>query len=177
MHIITELLNHPILSTVGAVTTLFALFSCILVILTGYLYLKGIIQVWIRIGRGLAKRKIAVFADREFNSLRSMLVDSGLFLKSNVVQIEKNSIKKAMGMTLFLVHWDSFESQIEKILELKEDHVGLIIYAPQDEGKINQAEFNKIANERNTIVVNLRGRLLNDIFISMITTGNPPSKY
>ena len=104
-------------------------------------------------------------------------MDSGLFLKSNVVQIEKNSIKKAKGITLFLVHWDSFESQIEKILELKEDHVGLIIYAPQDEGKINQTKFNKIANERNTIVVNLRGRLLNDIFISMITTGNLPSKY
>ena len=171
MQAVIEFFN-AFFSIAGGISILFILIQAFS---TAYLYAKGIIPVWIRIGRGLSERKIAIFAeDKEFTDLRNMLVDSGLFLKKNVVQIEKNSIKKAKNMTLLLVHWDSFGSQIEEILEMKEDHYGLIIYAPQNEGKIDPTRFNKIANERNTIVVNLRGRLLNDIFISMITTGYMP---
>ena len=57
MHIITELLNNPILSTVGAALTLYILIQAIF---TVYLYSKGIIHVWIRIGRGLSKRKVTI---------------------------------------------------------------------------------------------------------------------
>lgn len=171
MQAVIEFFN-AFFSIAGGISILFILIQAFS---TAYLYAKGIIPVWIRIGRGLSERKIAVFAEGEdFTDLSSMLVDSGLFLKSNVVKIEKNSINKAESMTLFLVHWTSFESQIEEILDLKDDHFGLIIYAPQKEGIIDPTRFNKIANKRNTIVVNLRGRLLNDIFISMITTGYIP---
>ena len=100
-----------------------------------------------------------------------MLVDSGLFQKSNVVKILKNNLKTAEKYTLFLVHWKSFESEIEKILGMKDDSTALIVYAPQSEGFIDKAVMEKINQERNSIVVNLRGRLLNDVVVSMITTG------
>jgi hypothetical protein len=169
MQAVIEIFNHPFFLIVSGILIIFFVIQ---IISTAYLYAKGIIPVWIRIGRGLSKRKIAIFAEGDdFTELRSMLVDSGLFLKSNVVKIEKNSIKKAESMTLFLVHWKSFGSQLEEILQSKKDHSALIIYAPQKEGIIDPTRLKKITNVSNTTVVNLRGRLLNDIFISMITTG------
>ena len=110
MQAVIEIFNHPFFLIVSGILIIFFVIQTIS---TAYLYAKGIIPVWIRIGRGLSKRKIAIFAEGDdFTELRSMLVDSGLFLKSNVVKIEKNSIKKAESMTLFLVHWKSFGSQL-----------------------------------------------------------------
>jgi hypothetical protein len=69
------------------------------------------------------------------------------------------------------VHWKSFEEEIGKILEMKNDSTALVVYAPTNEGRIENALMERINNERNSIVVNLRGRLLNDVLVSMITTG------
>jgi len=54
---------------------------------------------------------------------------------------------------------------------MKNLETALIVYAPQSEGFIDKPMMERISNERNAIVVNLRGRLLNDILVSMITTG------
>lgn len=168
MQSIIDFFNHPIFIVLGGILILLMLLQMAITI---YLFAKGIIPVWIRLGMGLSQRKIAVFAEGdEFGNLKSMLVDSGLFMESNVVKIHKNSIKKAENMTLFLVHWKSFESEIEDILEIKKDPVALVVYAPQSEGKIDTVKLNKINNQSNTIIANFRGRLLNDILISMITT-------
>lgn len=175
MQAIVDFFNLPLFNILGGLMNIWD-FLTILIILsalvsTTYFYAKGFIPVWIRLGKGLSKRKIAVFAEDEFNSLKSTLVDSGLFREANIVKINKNSIKKSKDLTLFLVHWSCFESEIEKILEMKDDSDALVIYAPQSEGRIGPAELERINNERNTIVVNFRGRLLNDILVSMITTG------
>jgi hypothetical protein len=168
MQAIFEFFNQPFFTVLGGLTSLLMLAAMIYTI---YLILRGVIPVWIRLGKGLSKRKIAVFANGEFDSLKSMLVDSGIFKESNVVKIDKNSLEKAEDMTLFLVHWKSFESEIENILELKKDYAALVIYAPQIEGLIDKAALEKINQKRNAIIVNFRGRLLNDILTSMITTG------
>ncbi len=168
MQTIVDFLNHPVFIVLGGISTLITLIAAIYAI---YLVMKGIFPVWYRLGMGLSKRKIAVFAENEFDGLRNMLVDSGLFQKANVIKIDKGAIKKAEGMTLFLVHWKSFEGKIEEILGIKEDSTALIVYAPQNEGFIDKTIMEKISQERNSIVVNLRGRLLNDVLVSMITTG------
>ena len=71
---------------------------------------------------------------------------------------------------MILVHWQPFKSQIDKILEIKKDSDALIIYAPQKEGFIEKEDLGKLTSQRHTIIVNFRGRLLNDIYTSMITT-------
>lgn len=165
---IFDYFNHPLFIILSGLITLLVLLD---VSYTIYLIVKGIIPVWIRLGRGLSKRKIAVFAEEEFDSLKSMLVDSGIFLESNVVKIDRNSIKKAEDLTLFLVHWKSFEPELENILKMKKDSAALVIYAPQSEGFIDKTALEELNQHRNTIIVNFRGRLLNDILVSMITTG------
>lgn len=169
MQAIIDFFNHPVFIVLGGISTLITLVAVLYGI---YLFARGIFPVWFRLGMGLSKRKIAVFAEKEFGDLRDMLIESGLFQKENVIKIEKQSIKKAQGMTLFLMHWKSFEGEIEKILEMKNLETALIVYAPQSEGFIDKPMMERISQERNSIVVNLRGRLLNDILVSMITTGN-----
>ena len=60
---------------------------------------------------------------------------------------------------------------LDDILQKKKDNTPLIIYAPQDKGKIAPEDLKKINQHRNVVVVNFRGRLINDILVSLMTTG------
>ncbi|MDP2938742.1 MAG: hypothetical protein Q8O13_01495 [Candidatus Omnitrophota bacterium] len=136
-----------------------------------YRWIAGISPALWRLGKGLADRKIAVFADGDdFNSIRDLLIDSNLFKGKNISQITKNEIKKAGQYSLFLAHWKSISSHLDGILSEKKDGTALLIYAPQEEGFIPKEDIARINQHRNVIVVNFRGRLLNDIMISLITT-------
>ena len=128
---IVDFFNHPFFVCVGGLTTLLAVAGLIYTI---YLLIKGLLPVWYRLGIGLAKRKIAVFAEDEFSNLKSMLVDSHLFKSKNIIQIDRGALKKAESVTLMLIHWKPFETHIDEILRIKKDSDALIIYAPQKEG-------------------------------------------
>jgi hypothetical protein len=168
MQVIFGFFNHPLFIFLGGLFTLLVLLQTSYTI---YLYAKGVIPVLIRLGMGLSQRKIAVFAETdEFNRLKSMLLDSGILRESNIVKIEKNSLKKAKDMTIFLVHWKSFKSEIDGILTIKDDSTALFVYAPQSEGRIDDNSLEKINQNPNATIVNFRGRLLSDILIGMITT-------
>lgn len=164
---IVDFFNHPFFVVVGGVTTLASL---VVLIYTAFLIIKGIFPVLYRLGLGLSKRKIVVFAEEYYEDLKALLVDSKIFQEDNIIKIDKKSIKKAESATLLLVHWKSFKSEIDQILKIKKDSAAMIVYAPQDEGKIESNVLEKINMERNSIIVNLRGRLLNDILVCMITT-------
>lgn len=136
-----------------------------------YRWAVGISPALSRLGKGLANRKIAIFANGDdFNSLKSLLIDSNLFREKNVIQITVGEIKKSEKISLFLMHWKSFKSHLDSILTCKKDGTALIVYAPQEEGFLSPEEIKKINQHRNVIVVNMRGRLLNDIVTSLITT-------
>jgi hypothetical protein len=167
MQVIIDFFNHPFFVIVGGITTMIAIIGFIYAI---FFVIKGIFPVWYRLGMGLSKRKIAIFAEQEFNNLKDILIDSQIFEAKNIIKIDKQSIKKAESITLLLVHWKSFENEIEDILKMKKDSDALIIYAPQDEGFIDKTVLAKINLDRNVIIVNFRGRLLNDILTSMMTT-------
>ena len=133
--------------------------------------MAGISPALWRLGKGLACRKIAVFAEaNNFNSLKNLLIDSNLFKEKNIIQIATNELKKAEKYSLFLAHWKSIASHLDSILSVKKDGTALLIYAPQEEGFISKEAIAKINEHRNVLVVNFRGRLLNDIVLSLITT-------
>ncbi len=167
MQTIISFFNHPFFIIVGGITTSLAIVGTVY---TLYLVIKGVLPVWYRLGMGLSRRKIAIFAEEEYNNLKSMLIDSNIFVSKNIVKIDKQSIKKAETITLLLVHWKCFEQEIDNILKIKKDSDALIIYAPQPEGRIDNNNLEKINSERNSIIVNFRGRLLNDILTCMMTT-------
>ena len=161
--------NSPFFVIWGGISIIITIYVAIRSLV--YIF-KGVVPVWYRLGKGLSRRKIAVFAETQrYNELKSLLTDSGLFSEKNIVRIDQNSIKKAKGFTLLLVHHFSFKKKLEEIINLKKDEAALIIYAPQSEGRIDGEMINKINDQRNSIIVNMRGRLINDILTSMMTTG------
>jgi hypothetical protein len=164
---LSDFFNHPFFCIFGGISTCLVILGFVV---TGFLFIRGIFPVWYRLGMGLSKRKIALFASSGFDSLQNMLIDSGIFKNKNILQINKDSIKKAENETLFLLYWKDFHDNIEEVLSIKKDSTVLIVYAPASEERIETSTMEKINSHRNAIVVNFRGRLLNDILISMITT-------
>lgn len=167
MEYITSFFSSSFFTVVGGIYTLISILGLIYVI---YLVIKGTLPIWYRLGIGLSKREIAVFAKNEFPSLESLLVDSKIFKKNNIIQIHENSLKKAKGKSVYLVHWIDFSDKLNEILALKDDNTALIIYVPHTGEKLNNEQLNRINEERNSTIVNFRGRLLNDILVSLITT-------
>ena len=145
----------------------------IIIIVGMVLWFKGILPVLFRLGKGLSKGRIAIFAKGDnLNSLKSLLLDSELFSEKNLIEIRSNNdFGKSEKSTLFLIFWHDWEKRdIDGILNRKTDKTALVIYSPQDRGFISKEDFKIINKERNVSIANLRGRLLNDIISSLITT-------
>ena len=67
------------LAFIGAIETIILIVG---IVWAFVLWVRGILPVLVRVGNGLAKRKIIVFAKGDnMNSLTTLLTDSGLFLK------------------------------------------------------------------------------------------------
>ncbi len=159
-----------ILDTLGYLTTIAVIVSLIL----GFIaWLRGIRPAVIRLGNGLSKRKISIFAKAEFSaSLSSLLVDSGLFKDDNIIKITtEGDFGKAEDSTLLLVYYPDWKDKMIQIRDLKRDKEALVIYAPRSEGQIPENIMAELDVKRNVTVVNFRGRLLNDMVTAMITTG------
>lgn len=144
-------------------------------ILFGYgviLWFRGIAPALIRLGNGLARRKIAIFAKGDAgDSLSSLLTDSKLFHHTNLIQIKtEGDIGKADNASVFVIHWPDYENSIEKIIAKKRDTTALVLYVPPNSGRVPDDIMAKVNDVRNATVVNIRGRLMNDIVLSMITT-------
>lgn len=167
MNEIINFFNHPFFIVVGGASTLVAIMTLIYGI---YIVLNGVMPVWIRLGKSLSNKKIAIYAENDFESLKSLLSDSGIFKIKNIEKISNDSLAKGESHTMMLVNYIDFKDKIEEIINYKKDSDALIIYAPHSSGTIEHILMQKINESRNSIVVNMRGRLLNDIFTSMITT-------
>lgn len=159
--------SHPAFIVISGFLSILFIFTAFYTIIS---FFTGIWPIWVRLGMGLANRKIAIFAENKFNELKDLLVDSGIFKEKNIIQIHHADIDKAAGITLMLVYWKSFGKNIDDIISIKDDSDALIVYAPNEDGRLSPEDMNKISSKRNTVLVNFRGRLLNDITSSMITT-------
>lgn len=158
-----------ILTIISYIATGIVVVSIIIAIV---LWFRGILPVLLRLGNGLAKRKIVIFAKGDnVNSLKSLLLDSKLFNQKNIFDItNKVDIGKAEEASVYLVYWPDWADDIAEIINKKPDKCAMVVYAPYDKGKIPDEQMKNLDGERHTAVTNFRGRLLNDIISFMITT-------
>jgi len=163
---------NDIINVIGWVGTIETIVLVIGICYGFYLWLTGIWPALSRLGNGLAKRKIAIFAKGDtLQSLHTLLVDSGLFKNKNVFGITtQGDFGKAECASVYLVHWSDWSDSIERIVDMKPDKCALIVYAPRERGPIPEDKMILLDGKRHTAVSNFRGRLLNDIVASMITT-------
>jgi hypothetical protein len=166
---ITELCNHPVIAIVGGISFCLTALSIIAVVIGWAL---GITPPLIRLGLGLWRRKIAIISSADnFRGLNDCLVDSKLFRACNITNIGTDNLEKGKKFNLLLIDWSSTKDYIEQIVNVREnDQTPLIIYANPADEPIPRAVMTDIANRQNTVVVNFRGRLINDIVTSLITT-------
>ena len=160
---------QTILAVVGTAETL------VLLATLGYgfvLWTRGVFPALLRLGNGLARRNIAIFATAENSaSLTRLLLDSGLFKPKNILEIARpQDIGVAERASVYLVFWHDWAERIGEILNKKPDKCALIVYAPRDHGPIPENLMKELDGHRHTAVTNFRGRLLNDIVTAMITT-------
>ena len=164
---ITSFYNHPLFIIVGGLTITLGILGFLYKVIC---WIFGITPVVFRLGVALWKRKVAIFGSVEiFESLRSSLTDSKIFKEKNIVHIKLDNIDRAKDETIFLVDWETFGDKIEQIFSARKNHqTAIVIYAKP--ASIPQDKMSDIANRANTVVVNFRGRLLNDVLTSLITT-------
>jgi hypothetical protein len=170
---IYQIFNNPFFVIVGG---LFTLSSIVVVLLTFAFWVLGITPLLWRLGLGRWTRKVAIVAKSDMYSvLEKDLTDSGVFRRNNVTQITNKSLSDVKNHSLLLVHYQSFTPQeIEIILNNKNSEAGMIFYFPSFSNKNGESIPNemrdKISNTPNTTIVNFRGRLLNDLVTTLITT-------
>lgn len=82
--------------------------------------MRRILPVLLRLGKGLALRKIAIFADDKVQSeLKGLLLESGIFYKRNVISIcSLADLELSERASIFLVLWPSWGINIEQILQI-----------------------------------------------------------
>lgn len=172
-NLIYQSFNHPFFIIVGGLFTIVAVASLVMTFVS---FLLGITPLVWRLGLGRWIRKIAIAANNDtYNSLRTDLIDSGIFRKGNIQPISGDHLSKVKDYSLVLVHYQSFtEQQIRQMLNDKKSTSGMIFYFPEfnpsENKKIPEPLMKVIGEKENTTVVNLRGRLLNDIVTTLITT-------
>ncbi|RAQ95634.1 hypothetical protein [Thermogemmatispora tikiterensis] len=140
-----------------------------------YAWVRGIAPVLYRLGLGLARRKIALLAKGDnVASGRSLLLDPHLFREENLIIVTSpKDLGRAERADVLLVYWEDWKDNIDDILRLKRDHVALVIYAlPQT---ILPEKLKELDSHRYTIVANFRGRLLNDVIVSLIAISGQAS--
>lgn len=157
------------LELVGLVDAAFIVIGLVTLVV---LWVKGIGPVIWRLGLGLAKRRVAIFAGSEMSaSIRELLLDSRLFGRTNLVAITTPAdLGKCESASIFIVYWPDFKDSLDEILAKKRDQYALLVYAPQDRGPLPLDAIAKLNLHRNFMLSNMRGRLLNDVIVSMITT-------
>lgn len=164
---IFDFYSHPVFTVAGGLVITLSVLGIAYRLVC---WVFGITPILFRLGAALWGRKIAIFASTTaYPDLKTALTDTGLFHDKNVLSVTPNNIDRAVEATVFLVDWGSFDSEIEKVFNKRGTHqTPIVIYAKP--ASIPQEKMSDIANRANTVVVNFRGRLLNDILTSLMTT-------
>jgi len=159
------------LEIVGTLTTLVAVLTFFGAVIA---WILGISPLLYRLGLGRWRRKISVLADsNNFSSLNDDLVTSGVFRAKNIEHVTDKNLSKVKDSNLLLVHYGSFDaSQIKTIISNKKSSAGMVVYFPDfsPTNRIPDDVLKLINDEPHCVLVNFRGRLINDILITLLST-------
>lgn len=163
---------NAVLDIVGAFTVAVSL---ILFFVAVFSWFFGVAPLLYRLGFGRWSRKIDIIADdTNFNSLKKDLEKTGVFRGKNIRHISTSDLAEVKEMNLGLLHYQSFTvEQIEIILSNKKTGAGLVTYFPEFSPPSNVIPVDmmkKINDHSFTTIVNFRGRLVNDLLVTLLST-------
>lgn len=135
-------------------------------------YLFGLFSLLTRFGT-IYSRKISIVADGNYGDLKQDLTDTGLFRESKVSQITNQRLGEVRDSKLLLVDYRYVtDDELKYIVDNKQTNCGLIVYAPpvNPPRRLPDDLMQRVVNHPHTLVVNFRGRLVNDVLTTMLTT-------
>lgn len=164
---IINFFNHPFFIIIGGLTVVFAAVGVMYRVICIAL---GVTPLVFRIGKAIWLRKVGIIGSSDaFSSLKDCITDTNIFKEKNVIHIPLDNIEKVKEYTILLADWDTCGHKIDQVFLSRKDHnTAVIIFAKA--GSIPHDKMAEIANKSNSVVVNFKGRLLNDILTSLITT-------
>ncbi len=115
-----------ILNILGYISTVIVLGGFLIGLVN---WARGIFPAIFRLGKGLANRKIAILASGDNqSSLKSLLLDSGLFKKNNITEVTSmGDFGRAENSSVYLVFWHDWEDDFEKLFSRTKDGTALIV--------------------------------------------------
>lgn len=159
------------LELVGLITTLIAVLTFFAAVIA---LILGISPLLFRLGLGRWRRKITVLSNSDsFASLRDDLVSSGVFRANNINHVTNKSLAQVSECNLLLVDYGSFtDEQMKTIIKNKKSSAGMIVYFPDfsPTNRVPDDVMKLINDEPHSVLVNFRGRLINDILITLLST-------
>ena len=154
---------------IGGLTVLLAFFTGLATFLG---WTAGVFVVFKRLGLGRWYRKLLIVGSAtDTTSLKKDLVDSVVFREKNVHEAGSRNLSDVKDASLILLdYWSMTESQVSTVLANKRKSAGLVVYSPMGGGRIPDNISEKINNEPFTTIVNMRGRLVNDLLVTLMST-------
>tara|TARA_B100001939_G_scaffold241885_1_gene209297 strand:- start:77 stop:586 length:510 start_codon:yes stop_codon:yes gene_type:complete len=158
-----------IINVIGVIGTIFSVIWAVLIV---YWTLRGLTPALYRLGYGLWRRRIAIVAERDnYQNLEELLKGSKLFNKKNILAVRgKGQLESLNNIELVLINWPDCQQYFKNVLDAAPANAGIVVYAPPSGGRIPDEDMALLELRRSAIVSNFRGRLMNDIVTSMITT-------
>ena len=157
---------NMLINAIGTATTIAAILAFFYKIICWFLGITPIVK---RLGFGLWRREISIVAKTKdsFEDIKRDLVSSGVFRDKNIKYINDNNLLDLKKSSIILLHEDMVNA-LEQVANSRPSRSGLIVYCPQK--RLEEAQMNLINSNPNSIVVNFRGRLLNDVIMMLVST-------
>lgn len=160
------------ISSVGTLATVVQIAMFIILVLICCRYLISVAK---RFGLGLWKRQIAIITSDTnlVNSLKADLTSTGFIRAGNVVHISIENLKDLPGYSIAVIDYGSFlgdKGQLCNFIEQMDSSVGIVLYCRPEHGRLSDELMQKINNSSRVILTNFRGRLVNDVISSLVST-------
>ncbi len=152
---------------INLILTVWGISTLIVVVL---LFLWGLLPVLWRFGNALVHKKIVIYAKGDNASDLNDLIREMDIFKGNIITVRsKDSVESAEKADIHLMRWCDAKVFLDKIVAKKKKNSAIIIYCPHEDGRLDD-DAQKILNTyKHAVLVNFRGRLLNDIITSLVT--------
>lgn len=131
-------------------------------------WLRGVVPLAIRAGN-IRGNKFAIFAQSDkYDELVASLDTTRLYNKKSFSKVATvNDMDNAEGKQIFIVNWEDWGDDIQKILNKKTTKTGVVIYAKP--GAIPHPTMDMLQTFNFVTVTNFRGRLITDLLSMALT--------
>lgn len=166
LHIVNNNSTFAIFSFLSTLLFVIMVVSCVIIFFQHFFSLWPVLR---NLAKGLVQKKIAIFSDPKSEKINNMLTGSTLIKKKNIKDFVYTELDDIPYYHILIVKWKAdHKEDILKIIGKKERYQALIVYAPKCDGLIDDETMIKIEENRHCSVCNFRGRLFNDVFLSML---------